>query len=914
VLSQVLIWAHPPRVCSQESSEKTLLNEESFAKGVEFFNQTYALTKEFFINEAGDLVFLYRGGVRGTFTWKRPEGPEERVRIFADRLVVLTTYQKRKTAGEGAGKVEGGKYSVAEPRLYAEGNVRLETEGVVLETDAFYYHSGEKRGVFVKARGFGKLDSLTRLADITNRKHFSSIRSAQGFDMGGIGAVAEGPDSRRPSAGSLEWGRILSFRAGVLRSLDLQHFEGEGLVISNCTYGIPHLAVEAGSAWIYPAEPAARKGPGKVVEIDRAGSADETGGTGKAQKTGEKEETENREEAESAGKPEGAERPEMSHYIVETRKDYLLFAGFPVMILPPMKWNTKWSSDFPIRRILPGHSGKFGYFVDLDWNLNWFLQRTPLVGIQRVEEILDNSKLSFSTDYFSSRGFGWGPEGVWGKHPRSWEPWQLDPDSWNLFGEGGYYGIRDEGEDRSSSTPFEDPDRHWAHLWHRQSLPHLGTLDIEYSQRSDRNFLNEYFEPIAKEEKPQESLFYFRRLFRDNLAVTGLYKYRSDTFETVVERTPELKFLALEQPVARTGLYTGLNLQAADLRRLPADGLAEPSAGSARFDVLNDWAYPLGLGNFLYLRPFASLRYSAFERGSNPGDDEWIDRGAFGAGITASQTYSRFFQFSRGSIPDRWFNFTQMKHEVIPKVTYRNIFSNNVEPDRLIGFDSVDTVSTDERLELSLRNHLLARIPRKIERPLAGSVAAGERLKRGNLKRLPSEIRSILDFDASMDWFLHPGRDNGGDRFSFLDLDLTLRPNQILGLRSRTFLDPNEDLAFQRTDTSLELSPIPELGIVLGERFNRDLTTFTYTQWTVDFSRRYLLDFYYSYDFQTDRSADFEVRLSRIFHKWAFEVVYHIDFGENENHSFGFNFQPIELLESLRKRRQRDRAMRQSQE
>jgi hypothetical protein len=472
----------------------------------------------------------------------------------------------------------------------------------------------------------------------------------------------------------------------------------------------------------------------------------------------------------------------------------------------------------------------------------------------------------------------------------------------------GYYALNDHGEDFSSDQQFEDPERHWTHVLHRQALPNVGVLDVEYSQRSDPNFLNEYFKHVAQEEQEQESLFYFRRTFRDNIAVTGLYKYRSDDFETVTERKPEGKLFLLEQPVARTGIYSGLLLQGTELQTVTPDPQPD-SPRLGRFDLQNQWAYPLGIDRYIRFRPFADVRYSEFSRGTDPAADS-IDRESLGAGITASQEYSRVFSYPRGSIADRWFNFTQMKHEIIPQVTYRNLYYNSVEPDELLQFDEVDTVSTDERVELSLRNELLVRQPAPPPRPLAGSTRVPVstppegRPLRESLRPLTSETRSLLDLEVSTDVFTHPARDNGGDQFSLLDVDLTFRPHQRFGLHSRNFFDPNEDLRFERTDTGITMIPVSEVLVVsVGERYTRDATTFTYTQCTLEMTPKYLVDFYYSYDFQEHRQADVEVRLTRIFHRFAMEVVWGIDFSENNNHSITVNVEPIELLGSRRQSR-----------
>ena len=97
----------------------------------------------------------------------------------------------------------------------------------------------------------------------------------------------------------------------------------------------------------------------------------------------------------------------------------------------------------------------------------------------------------------------------------------------------------------SSALQFPDPNRSFDSVSHRQGIPYLGTLDVEYSESSDPNFLGEYLESIEKLEKEQESLFYLRRNFTDNTAATFLYKYRTDDFRSEVEREKTFELSAI---------------------------------------------------------------------------------------------------------------------------------------------------------------------------------------------------------------------------------------------------------------------------------------------------------------------------------------------------------------------------------
>ena len=175
----------------------------------------------------------------------------------------------------------------------------------------------------------------------------------------------------------------------------------------------------------------------------------------------------------------------------------------------------------------PASSSKFGFFGSVEWNLNFLLDQLPLGEVPGLRHVVEKTRLGFETTHMAKRGLGWGPIAEYGSRVESWEPWQLLQEDSQYYGEGRLFSIHDEGTDRSAGgfAPPE-PGRYWGTLLHRHAVSGLGTIDIEYSGQSDSNFLNEYFERVAKQEKEQESLVSLRRNLGDNLQLGALYKYR----------------------------------------------------------------------------------------------------------------------------------------------------------------------------------------------------------------------------------------------------------------------------------------------------------------------------------------------------------------------------------------------------
>lgn len=835
---------------------------------------------------SGKFHTLIQGNARLQYFW---DG--ERVTVRADRILILARLEEASReagAGEaedGGEEREGRPAGRLQPRsFYAEGNVRIEGEGAHVEADAFFHDHVRGRGLAVRARGRARLDALDRLRLLLedSRHSFLDPPDPRGPTMGPAPG-GEATRGLRPPADApreIEYADPLrtrrdrkviqlAFRAEFLRMLDLDHFASDSLSISTCDYGEPHFGVNF---------------DGFELQKSVAG------------------EDETEEERDSAWI-----RDDRDDYILDPEGGTFHVKGIPLLPFPIGYWNTEWLDidANPIRDVGYSSSGKFGHRLEVAWNLNWFLEMLPGARLEPVDAFLDDSRLDIQTDYLSERGFQHGVNGIYGEHPRRWLPRQLSLNGdWSYHGQGRYTRIDDHGADRTQprGTPDIDAVRSWAQVLHRQRIPFLGVLDVEYSERRDENFLDEYY-PETRVEKEQESLFYLRSDHGDNFALTGLAKYRTDDFETVRERLPQFDLRWIEQPVFDSGLYTTLKGQAAHLRFRPGDDLTARSRRYGRLDALNEWSLPLRFGDLLFARPFASGRVTFYESGQDPTVHS-LSRESLLAGTTVSQQWSRVFPISRDNPVREWFGLEALKHDIIPKVTYAHRFENTLDPAEVFAFDEVDAVDNLEVFELSLRNILWGRT-----RESDGRVAAIRRLRgergeeatpegsRPGLLEIPTVTRSVIDAEVSSIWYPRPRRDNAGDRYSLVDVDVTVSPSQHLYVRSRNFFDPNEKWEHALTDNSVTVEPLPgELRFTLGERFRPGVSEFLYGRVAVYLSRKYLLEGYYGYDLSSTERTDAELRLVRFTRCFAWEVSYSFDAGERDNHTVSFNLYPVELF------------------
>lgn len=777
--------------------------------------------------------------------------------LYADRVMILAK-SPRKEHGSGGEPRENDAKGLdlrewTDWTLYAE-NVRLELPArhTSIEAESLLYDRSTGRAV---ARGV-RLHTIVGFA-----KAVPTIATAKNWWRGleALDHAAEDDEgvARTP----------LSIHARVLRMTDFEEFDGEDIEFSTCEFGVPHMAFHSERVTVTPTEnEESRKTSGAPVGVNPRGAP-----------------------TPDSSQPALAQRD----FLIDPEHTWLELEGHSILPMPLAYWNTRWDAQLPIRHFDFGHSGQFGYFGEVNWNVNYFLNLLPTTRFLPVK--IEDSKLGLETDYFQKRGVGIGPNAEYGRNPERWDPWQLQLHQWQYYGEAEYYFINDRGKkDRSTRQDVPRENRYWGHAWHRQSVPYLGLFDLEYSKISDSAFLSEYFERISKEEKEQETLIYWRRNIRDNLALTGLYSQRINDFQTQVERAPEGKILLMEQPIFETGLYTDLNLQAAYLHRLENDALGAAPRGFSRADIFNEWAYPVHWTPYLEARPFALLRYTDYREVLDASESS-EDRASFGAGVAVSQHWSRIYQFTPDSFAAWLLGVPRLKHVISPKVTYLNLFANDLDPEDTIPVDAVDTVDLEESIAFSLRNEIFVRSLLAKKRPPRVRPYLQDR--EGELETLPHESRRLLDSEVSFALFPRAQRDNGGDRSSLLILDNTASLIPNVEARAWFELDPNRDFRGERVDASLTYDIVPKtLSVTVGDRFTRKRSNLGYTflNWAV--SDKWVVDAYYSRDFEARRDVEYNFSLSRIFHRMALNLEYSQDVGEDRNTTVYVNIMPVEML------------------
>lgn len=445
-----------------------------------------------------------------------------------------------------------------------------------------------------------------------------------------------------------------------------------------------------------------------------------------------------------------------------------------------------------------------------------------------------------------------------------------DPDYRGRF-RGNYQ--KDDGEDLfTDDLPAHNRGRvRWQH---RHRLPWDVQMDIEVAAISDRGYLFEYLEDELKSDKEQETLVYFKKVL-ENHAFTALYKTRINSFEDEIEYMPHLGYNLISEPVlafAGGDLYLEADFEITNVRKRFDRAKDLPSERIWRADFDTRLAFPFFAGP-VKIEPSAGVRWSRFGEGVVRKDP--IDRVGGLAGIRFTTELSRTFDVSGG-----FFELDGLRHIVLPEISFLSIFGVSEGPDELIPFDAVESFDDWTEIRFGIRNRLQTR--------WYGD--SGPR------------VVDFLDLDVELPVYPDADRDNGGETFGPVDLDLVLRlsPHVTVLCDFEYAFDLDE---FEVFNGALGWVASAETQAYIGLRHFEDVNTAVIAQLNHRFSEKWAVSLGAAYDFQEDEFLDTKVVVRRIGHDWVFEIGVKVDVAEDETSVF-FSLIPRFLFDNQAEPRQ----------
>lgn len=597
----------------------------------------------------------------------------------------------------------------------------------------------------------------------------------------------------------------------------------------------------------------------------------------------------------SAGEPHYAmavaeveiiERP--GEFEVVARGQTLQVGGTSVLPLPDAHVFTGSQSQFPIRSVGAGYSGKEGARAEVVLGLPW-----NTAGGAVHEWLTGRPASEFRGDW--ELGVGW--------IEKRGEPLN----GIVKYGAAGLYEgrtegffIDDRGDDlREITTNFDGSDipEGTRGLVRSQNRVHFGSkthLDLVAFHGSDPAVWSEYFPAPYRTEEVPETSGYLHHADGNRLLTVGTrfnlsqFSYRDDRAlaPRFIEELPVVTYQWLAQPIATTPWQTPIVVDFATQigqRRSDYDeGAPRVSDRTTRADQLGELSMPFRLAGW-NVRPYANA-FGSFYDETLDGDSE--ARIALAAGVALGTRFQRTWSWLDGG------EVKSLRHVIAPKVTYDNRYRVDDSPAEFLVFDDVDTLSERQLVRVELRNLLQTMEP----------TPAGR------------QPRDFVFVDLAQDLFPDKNRDNGGDALGLFYYDVLLRPRvRWLPFDNFAFAlygDHDWEQGLRTLDTELMFGKL--IGLDWTADYRTDAlvdgavgvtaATKLLSRWDLyaGMQRDLQADLWLNYSFGLRRNDhDWSIQLSTVYDPYADETTVRLEFvprlggfGQLRRDRFGFDEGP----------------------
>jgi len=295
-------------------------------------------------------------------------------------------------------------------------------------------------------------------------------------------------------------------------------------------------------------------------------------------------------------------------------------------------------------------------------------------------------------DYRAKRGFGGGSDVTYDFGPLA-------------HGEVRGYWTQDKrapvpGNSASPGNAFateEERDRGRLSWWHRTDIDEYSNVQLRYHRLADELFLQEFFEKEFRGEiEPQSFVTLTKNSPRYGFMVYNTK--RMNSFETLVEKLPEVRFDWKNQPFSPIPnvFYRNQTSYASLAKRYSRSPAIQHVQ---RFDHFSEWSMPMSVKD-ISVTPFLNARGTYYSREQQSDNNHF--RTVAGWGVDIRNQYFKSFetQFDRFGI-----EVNRLRHIVEPYVTYEAVRSS-VSDEKLEHFDRIDTIDDQDLVTFGLENRL----------------------------------------------------------------------------------------------------------------------------------------------------------------------------------------------------------------
>lgn len=429
----------------------------------------------------------------------------------------------------------------------------------------------------------------------------------------------------------------------------------------------------------------------------------------------------------------------------------------PLLELPYFTIRTGVDSPIPLIGFSTGISSRFGAFVETRWG-NVFEDLGNQVNQKLGIDGTFSGKWYVDVNLYSARGLGVGGGVTYETRDK-------------YFGLTEFFTIYDYSGDDETERKDDDEDyagfRGHFRTQNRFFLPDGWQFDSEINYVSDRGFLREFKEDLHEKEKSPETVAYLKKLDGDT-AVTGLARYRLNSWQTQTEYLPQATYDVVSRPIMEfedfaeslgqpepVRLYWTHRSEVAYVNRQNGDDdrgkdRDDDKEGSAfRIDNIDRFNMPFEVNDFGF-DPYVENRLTAWF-----GDGERNGGGAFREGLTFGANVNTQYTMTDPDVESEYWNIHGIRHIVIPTLRNRFTVLSTVEADDLVPYDQVEFFDT-----------LAAIVP---------GVTSRYQTKR--MTRNGPETVNFLELEVQQPFILHNNRVDDNDLLGALHFEGRYRPD-----------------------------------------------------------------------------------------------------------------------------------------
>lgn len=331
---------------------------------------------------------------------------------------------------------------------------------------------------------------------------------------------------------------------------------------------------------------------------------------------------------------------------------------------------------------------------------------------------------------------------------------------------------------------------------HRTDFDPNTNLIMRYNRIEDEYFLQDFFYKEHRSELEPQSFVTLTKN-TERFGILTHVERKMNTFESLVERQPEVRFDWKNQPFFHQGIFYENQLSFANLSKKFTRAAYDET--SVRTDFFQEWSVPKNWRN-IKLTPFVNFRMTDYSRTLNSDANRFRVIGGGGADLR-----THFYKTYPVSFQKAGIEINQLRHVVEPSFQYTRRAST-LGKERLTNFDHIDRLDDADVFTAGIENRF------QTKRVVDG------RVQRVDVVSLNTYLSYEIKPDAqALGTLFAPYQDNRSrSAFTIVGQEIILRPYEWLQYEGRAEFDAEKgDLRVVNQDLLLRLK---KWNFIFGHR------------------------------------------------------------------------------------------------